>query len=132
MCCFISFRKPRISRPLANWSRAILSEWVSGWVGGWVSEWVSKWVRDRFFVLIKTVTIGEIVTGGETQCKTGLSYNIRIWKTFKRNSHKEELKHSKSYIMELYYRSMVIYSSSVLKIQQCFLWVILGIFCFSM
>ena len=39
---------------------------------------MSKWVRDRFFVLIKTVTIGEIVTGGETQCKTGLSYNIRI------------------------------------------------------
>ena len=57
---------------------------------------MSKWVRDRFFVLIKTVTIGEIVTGGETQCKTGLSYNIRICKTFKCNSHREELKHSKS------------------------------------
>ena len=119
-----------------------------------VSEWVSEWVSQRysvrslcflenfshfpeayedlpiyfhFFVLIKTVTIGEILTGGESQRKTGLSYDIRIFKMFKRNSHREELKHPKSYIMELYYRSMVIYSSSILKIQQCFLWVILGI-----
>ena len=48
----------------------------------------------HFFLLIKTVTISEIVTGGETQCKTGLSYNIQICKTFKRNSDREELKHA--------------------------------------
>ena len=86
-----------------------MSEWVSEWVGEWVSvrslfflENFSRFLEAfedlpvyfHFLLLIKTVTISEIVTGGEIQCKTGLSYNIQICKTFKRDFDREELKHA--------------------------------------